>query len=516
MKLRGKILLLGVTVLVAAVLVPMFYHYQLKAAVNSFRAELKAKGEPMELAEVIPARVPPDKNSAAQFLAATSLFATNESVLTTNWPIGMRSVAPGKAQVLWQQNFIRDFGMSNSWEDLALALEANKEAFNRLAAITNSSVFDFGLKYEQRFEMLITNLVVEKKTAEKLTAKTFNDLRLKQAGPAAENIRVMLSLVEGTRDERTAISQLVRIAIAQIACAATWEFLQSSNLTDSQLAGLQADWSRPEFLQAMAAVLPVERECSQTAAVNWRKSSAEMLRYFDLSRKAREALGNDIEEETAFEQIKKRGQIFLWRYWWSYPDELRSLKGYQVLMDTMKQASSDQSFRAALAKQDVALEALSISKLSNSFDSFLTGKTDFHNMFSESIVTLAGLPRKVLRAETDRQTVIAAIALKRFQLKHGSYPPSLTTLVPEFVSTVPLDPVDSQPLRYRQQSGGTFLLYSIGENGKDDGGNPSPENEAEHANFNWLNPRALDWVWPQPATDKEVDAYFTEQAKTYN
>jgi hypothetical protein len=130
----------------------------------------------MELAEVIPPRLPPEKNSASQFLVATSLFATNENVLTTNWPIGMRGVAPGKAQVMWRQNFIRDSGMTNSWEDLTLALEANKDAFNRLLVITNSSMFDFVLQYEQRFEMRITNLVVEKKTVQKLAAKTYNDL----------------------------------------------------------------------------------------------------------------------------------------------------------------------------------------------------------------------------------------------------------------------------------------------------------------------------------------------------
>ena len=45
--------------------------------------------------------------------------------------------------------------------------------------------------------------------------------------------------------------------------------------------------------------------------------------------------------------------------------------------------------------------------------------------------------------------------------------------MPEFVPKVPLDPVDGQPLRYRRNADGTFLLYSVGENGKDDGGNPA-------------------------------------------
>ena len=40
--------------------------------------------------------------------------------------------------------------------------------------------------------------------------------------------------------------------------------------------------------------------------------------------------------------------------------------------------------------------------------------------------------------------------------------------------------MDGQPLRYRRNADGTFLLYSIGENGKDDGGNPSGNGPSIH------------------------------------
>jgi hypothetical protein len=512
-KVRWKILITIGIALGAVVIISVVHHYQLRFAVERYISELKAKGEPMKLAQVIPLRISSDRNSAPRFLAAVKLFTTNENILTTNWPVGMRGVAPGKAQIFWQQKFIRDFGTTNSWGDLALALEADKEAFSRLADITNSSVFDFGLQYEQRFEMRITNLVVEKTTAQKLAAKTFNDLRLGQTEAAVENIRVMLLLVEGTCGERTAISQLVRIVIAQIACSATWEFLQSSNLTDGQLAGLQADWSRPEFLHAMANVLPVEREGGLTATANWRKSNTELQRYFDLSKKARETLGYDIEEDTFFEKTKRHGELFLWRYWWSYPDELRCLQGYQVLIGTMTLAATNGSFQDALSKQSASLDRLGISKLNSSFDTLFSSKPDFHNMLSESIVTLAGLPRKVMLAEVARQAVITAIAIKRFQLKRDSYPPSLNALVPEFLSAVPLDPVDGQPMRYRLNADGTFLLYSIGENGKDDGGDPSLEKGVQSSSFIWQNPRALDWVWPRPATEAEIQNYYAHAQK---
>jgi hypothetical protein len=120
---------------------------------------------------------------------------------------------------------------------------------------------------------------------------------------------------------------------------------------------------------------------------------------------------------------------------------------------------------------------------------------------------------KTMRVETARQTTVSAIALKRYQLKHGNYPPDLNSLVPEFVSAVPLDPVDGQPLRYRRNADGTFLLYSVGENGMDDGGDPSLEPGVTSSNYAWQNPHALDWVWPQPATAAEIQNYYEEQAK---
>ena len=134
-------------------------------------------------------------------------------------------------------------------------------------------------------------------------------------------------------------------------------------------------------------------------------------------------------------------------------------------------------------------------------------------MLSESIVTLAGVVRKVMRVEAAKQIVVTAIGLKRYQLKHGNYPPNLDSLVPEFLSVIPTDPVDGKPLNYRLKADGTFLLYSVGENGKDDGGDPSLKKGVESSSFNWQNPHALDWVWPQPATAEEIQKYYDEQAK---
>jgi hypothetical protein len=122
---------------------------------------------------------------------------------------------------------------------------------------------------------------------------------------------------------------------------------------------------------------------------------------------------------------------------------------------------------------------------------------------------------KILTVETARRVVVTAIALKRHQLKHGKLPDKLTELTPDFLASVPIDPMDGQPLRYKPNPDGSFLLYSVGEDGKDDGGNPArtPGSHSVTITADWLHPELIDWVWPQPATTTEIKTYNEGQAK---
>ena len=67
------------------------------------------------------------------------------------------------------------------------------------------------------------------------------------------------------------------------------------------------------------------------------------------------------------------------------------------------------------------------------------------------------------------RTACAALAAERFRLARGRWPETLDELVPAYLDAVPEDPFDGKPLRYRRRPDG-FTVYSIGENGRDDGG----------------------------------------------
>ncbi len=61
---------------------------------------------------------------------------------------------------------------------------------------------------------------------------------------------------------------------------------------------------------------------------------------------------------------------------------------------------------------------------------------------------------------------VAAIAIHR--APNGSYPETLEELVPAAIDRLPVDPYSGQPFLYKRLEGG-YLLYSVGENGRDDG-----------------------------------------------
>jgi hypothetical protein len=79
-------------------------------------------------------------------------------------------------------------------------------------------------------------------------------------------------------------------------------------------------------------------------------------------------------------------------------------------------------------------------------------------------------------------------AQERYYLAHGHYPETLDALVPDFMNKIPHDIIGGQPLHYRRISDTKFLLYSVGWNQKDDGGQKSPHDKngtIDYTNGDW-------------------------------
>jgi len=73
------------------------------------------------------------------------------------------------------------------------------------------------------------------------------------------------------------------------------------------------------------------------------------------------------------------------------------------------------------------------------------------------------------RIEAHVRLLTAELAVRCYRSDQGRAPSSLEQLVPKYLQRVPLDPFSGRPMLYHPQ-GTNWLLYSLGEDGMDDGG----------------------------------------------
>jgi hypothetical protein len=119
--------------------------------------------------------------------------------------------------------------------------------------------------------------------------------------------------------------------------------------------------------------------------------------------------------------------------------------------------------------------------------------TPWNFLSRESLSAIVATARKSARIQVEVDLARTTCALERYRLAHGEYPETLDALMPQFVKEVPKDIFGGKPLRYRLNSDGNFVLYSIGWNEKDDGGFFSYPSGSSMPRF-----EQGDWVWQYP------------------
>ena len=506
-----KLLLVLATVLAVLCLRFLISSVHSKDAVNRYKEKLRAAGEILDSNELIPPHVDPEKNGLEYFNEAFRLVPhPMAGMLSSNPPPAMKMMASGKAMVGWQQPEIID-DSTNSWADLEQELQSESSGMDFLRRAAGRPQLNFELAYSQGAYLPLPHLIRMKNAAMMLSPAVLADLHRGNSASAATNLHALLLMVNVWKDEPILISQLVRIAIASIAFNAQWEFLQATNITDEQLAMLENDWTNARFVQPMENALVMERAWASLNIQKLRTSTSPSSTYAGMfgSSSARSGSGDWLDTiKDVGASAKRKTSDTLWHFSWSYDDELNVLQGEQVLIESARQIRTDGYFKNALAYRDRQFAALGLARpgtnwLRDQLDDVLAG------LGPESVQSVAHVLDRLMAYETFRTLATSAIALKRYQLRHGTLPPALTALVPEFLSEVPRDPADGNPLRYRVNPNGAFLLYSVGKDGIDDGGDPT----AAPGSTSTQLQRGRDWVWPQPATAEEIQKFYDNLPK---
>ena len=120
----------------------------------------------------------------------------------------------------------------------------------------------------------------------------------------------------------------------------------------------------------------------------------------------------------------------------------------------------DASLQSDFAQRDAAYTKINVET------------TSMSNLYVVAKIMAPSLLRSVQQYEQSiayANLAQIAIALKRYKKEVGSYPEGLSSLAPKFIAELPMDNFSGKPYLYKPVGQG-FVVYSLGKDGRDDGG----------------------------------------------
>ncbi len=494
MKRRHKIGLLAAgVILVILIGVAVGLHFHLKHKVAAFRAELRQQGEELNFEKLL--RPPPADlaNGGPQIAMAGGMLPKDFLIDDKFREVPL--IDAGKAHVMWRNPtvpaYVQYQGYStNAWPAVVQALRDNAGNLAEAQTAAARAVIYFPLDYRQGIFLNLSHPWNLHRVAQWLAAATLDDLNQGRQGNAWSNLHALTCIAVRWGNEPVPISQLFRRGCQSTAAATTWQWLQQPGFTEAQLAELQELWLEGELFPNAERTVAMELALVE---VNFRKFRQQPTILND---------GNPIGSKLWTDPGRAFGNLYyntIWLHYVSYRDELVLLQGFQAQLQGLRKAFKSSAPNEAVAFIERRQRELCIGTGPD-------GECN-HDLVSILMTVADDYPMRMAVSETRRRLLVAVLALERFRLAKGRYPTVLVDLTPGWLKAVPLDPMDGKPLRYRLKPDGAFLLYSVGRDGKDDGGDPASPGKSDKPS--WL--RAKDIVWPQPASDEEAKAFYEQK-----
>jgi hypothetical protein len=265
---------------------------------------------------------------------------------------------------------------------------------------------------------------------------------------------------------------------------ALWEGLIDHRWSDEQLARFQDILTRRDYALGLIRAIECERN---VAGYELERILADRLgRLHQLDALGGNNSPSEAEEySTAISVLMPDG--------WFRQNQAQLMLGYQILLDSartaMKPAARTEALKEARALDEVA-------------DRFLleasTHTTPRNFLVRRLLPSLGKASQRAHRAITLTRLGAVACALERHQRAHGRYPESLLDLGPATLKALPDDWMSGQPFHYRRTENGRFELWSVGPDGKDDGGVYRTRNRKNNSIS-----EDRDWPWPSATPNTE-------------
>jgi hypothetical protein len=430
---------------------------------QNYKREREAKGDRFDAARLIPPKVPDDQNLAMiPFLATGN---TDKGPMTGladqfSWP------EKPPHPMSWRYGFAEEltgwakaFGGPSADPAQAAStvfdyLQAREPVLAELTpSVRQRSYCRFNIRYENWQDRDVEDSTMQqfariKQLIRLLSLRAQAELVMGRTDQALDDINVLFRIDGGLKNEPLLISQLVRIAGLSILMQPVGEGLAEHRWSDAQLRVLQEQLQTAGVIDSLVRAMYGERDICYNPA-------------FDLGMKM------------------PRG--------WSRFEQVNINSGFQ-------DAIFPRIDLAAMQINPSVNHAIDLTWRKQHAETGLGAVLRHGVMVKMLLPAYFAVPQQFAFAQTEVDMGALACALERFRLAHSQYPEDLQALVPGFVTVLPHDIINGQPLTYHRTDDGRFILYSVGWNEKDDGG----VTVARASKTNEQDVLSGDWVWEYP------------------
>jgi hypothetical protein len=543
----------GLVTLVAVVAVPVlagsFYleeNVRGERAWNAYKRQQEARGERLDPAALVPPPVPDDQNFAStpylaplfdylpgtqqtrdanavvrgkalslRYDAASSRLETRKMARSNSW------VSPGIDLPAWYAAFLKGTNAAASMPDAVRArygllprntdatavqtstansqlqtnvptlaeaasgvlgaLAESEPVLEELRAASRRPYSRFNLRYDtdNPAMILLPHYATLKRVLQVLQLRASAELALGRTNEAAEDIQFMFRLTDAIRDEPILIAHLVRLAELSIALQPLSEGLARHQWSEPQLRAFEERLRQFDLLADGRQALQGERALLGSGFIDYVRRSPNRWRLLDnIGSAGGDGQASQFSWQSALLAIVPSG--------WFYFEKLNYSRTFQDYLLPAIDVPGRRVSPDACRRADEHLTAM----LNNPVPVVVLR----HQVFIRFLLpALTGAVQRFAFAQSGADAAAMACALERYRLAHGQFPESLGVLVPEFISELPHDVINGQPLKYRRAADGQYEIYSVGWNETDEGGAIGLKQKGEN-----IERTAGDWVWRLP------------------
>ena len=292
------------------------------------------------------------------------------------------------------------------WVDLHHAVDGSTIELDKIVALLHVPDRDYGdsLRWAKSKN---PSFVKKRSLVQQLVAMVMIELHRGRFDRALEIYNAALRWPEWHAAHKTLVNQMIRVAMSNLLLDAQWSMLAHSGWSDDDLQQWQRHWSTNVLVGEFSQFLRVER--------------AQAFEMFDSIRtNGATGLGKLYGKSGVFEKVAGK----VWSFGLADADQLFYAENIQGCITANLKGEEQQNYR--VVDTEVGRIMADVDRKIGSFHG---------SFFMVSAIVIPPVDRAnaaVFKYEVHREMAVAALALHRFQRKHGHYPDDLRVLSTDF------------------------------------------------------------------------------------